>query len=69
LNEADFSGSFTIGYRAEDHSLYVALQVTDDDFIQDTTDNVRWNSQDGLELYLDARHLPFGSGVSFFYVQ
>ena len=38
LNEADFSGSFTIGYRAEDHSLYVALQVTDDDFIQDTTE-------------------------------
>jgi CubicO group peptidase (beta-lactamase class C family) len=66
VNETDFSGSFRIGYRAEDHALYVALQVTDDDFIQDTSDNVRWNTQDGLELYLDARHLPFGSGVASF---
>src|SRR6185295_13281051 len=66
LNEADFSGFFRIGYRSEDRSLYVALQVTDDDFIEDTSDNVRWNSQDGLELYLDARHLPFGSGVASF---
>jgi hypothetical protein len=66
VNEADFSGSFRIGYRSEDRALYVALQVTDDDFIEDTSDNVRWNSQDGLELYLDARHLPFGCGVASF---
>ena len=66
VSEADFSGSFRIGYRAEDHSLYVALQITDDDFIEDTSANVRWNSQDGLEIYLDARHLPFGSGVASF---
>ena len=66
VNESDFSGSFRIGYRAEDSSIYVALQVTDDDFIEDTSANVRWNSQDGLELYLDARHLPFGSGVASF---
>jgi CubicO group peptidase (beta-lactamase class C family) len=65
-SESDFSGSFRIGYRAEDRSLYVALQVTDDDFVEDTSANVRWNSQDGLELYLDARHLPFGSGVASF---
>ncbi|WP_298735652.1 serine hydrolase [uncultured Chitinophaga sp.] len=66
LNEADFSGSFRIGYRMEDRSLYVALQLTDDDFIEDTSANVRWNSQDGLEIYLDARHLPAGSGVASF---
>jgi hypothetical protein len=35
-------------------------------FIEDTTSNVRWNTQDGLELYLDARHLSFGSGVASF---
>lgn len=66
VNESDFNGSFRIGYRAEDSSIYVALQVTDDDFIEDTSANVRWNTQDGLELYLDARHLPFGSGVASF---
>lgn len=66
VSEADFNGAFRIGYRAEDRSLYVALQVTDDDFIEDTSASVRWNSQDGLEVYLDARHLPFGSGVASF---
>jgi len=65
-SDADFSGSFRMGYRADERSLYIALQVTDDDFIEDTSSNVRWNSQDGLELYLDARHLPFGSGVASF---
>ncbi|WP_153799522.1 serine hydrolase [Foetidibacter luteolus] len=66
VNEADFSGFFQMGYRAEDHSLYLAIQVTDDYFTEDTSANVRWNTQDGLELYLDAKHLPFGSGVASF---
>lgn len=66
LSESDFSGFFRMGYRIEDHSLYVAITVTDDDFIEDTSASVRWNTQDALELYLDARHLPFGSGVASF---
>ena len=63
---SDLSGFFQMGYNAGNHSLYLAITVTDDDFIEDTSDNVRWNTQDGLELYLDARHLPFGSGVASF---
>jgi hypothetical protein len=67
---ADFSGFFQIGYRLDNHSLYVAFTITDDTFIQDTTENVRWNTQDGLELSIDARHLLAGSGVaSFMYSQ
>ncbi|MFT3703542.1 MAG: serine hydrolase [Agriterribacter sp.] len=65
-SDADYSGFFCMGYRLEDHSLYLAITVTDDDFIEDTSANVRWNTQDALELYLDARHLPFGSGVASF---
>ncbi len=65
-NESDFSGFFEVGYRLENRSLYIALTVTDNDFIEDTTGNVRFNTQDGLELCLDARHLPFGSGVASF---
>jgi len=65
-SESDFSGFFQLGYRTDNRSLYIAVTVTDDDFIEDTSANVRWNSQDGLELYLDARHLPFGSGVASF---
>lgn len=66
LSESDFSGFFRMGYRIEDHSLYLAITVTDNDFIEDTSASVRWNTQDALELYLDARHLPFGSGVASF---
>jgi CubicO group peptidase (beta-lactamase class C family) len=68
VNSADFSGFFQVGYRPDNHSLYVAFTITDNDFIEDTSNNVAWNTQDGLELNLDARHLPFGSGVcSFMY--
>lgn len=65
-SEADFSGFFQLGYHAEDRSFYIAFTITDDDFIEDTSENVRWNTQDALELYLDARHLPVGSGVASF---
>jgi CubicO group peptidase (beta-lactamase class C family) len=65
-NEADFSGFFQVGYRLEDRSLFIAFTVMDDNFIEDTTENVRFNTQDGLELCIDARHLPSGSGVASF---
>jgi len=63
---SDFSGFFQIGYRLENHSLYLAFTITDDDFVEDTSANVAWNTQDGLELNLDARHLSTGSGVASF---
>ncbi|SEW44006.1 CubicO group peptidase, beta-lactamase class C family [Chitinophaga sp. YR573] len=64
--DADFSGFFQLGYRMENHSLYIAFTITDNDFVEDTTENVRWNTQDALQLSVDARHLPFGSGVASF---
>src|SRR5215213_9688402 len=30
-NEADFSGFFQLGYRLDNHSLYIAFTITDDD--------------------------------------
>ncbi|MVT41989.1 serine hydrolase [Chitinophaga oryziterrae] len=65
-DDADFSGFFQLGYRMENHSLYIAFTITDNDFVEDTTKNVRWNTQDGLQLSIDARHLPSGSGVASF---
>ncbi|WP_207515163.1 serine hydrolase [Longitalea luteola] len=65
-SEADFSGFFQVGYRLDNQSLYVAFTITDDDFIEDTSRNVRWNTQDGLEVSVDARHLLSGSGVASF---
>jgi hypothetical protein len=65
-SEGDFSGFFQLGYRLENHSLYIAFTITDDQFIEDTGSTVRWNTQDGLELSIDARHLISGSGVASF---
>lgn len=65
-NDADFSGFFQLGYRVDNRSLYIAFTITDNDFIEDTTEDVRFSTQDGLELCLDARHLRSGSGVASF---
>ena len=62
----DFSGYFQVGYRAEERALYLAITITDNDFVEDTSASVAWNSQDCLELCLDATHLSFGSGVASF---
>src|ERR1044072_9291906 len=34
LNDADYNGFFQVGYRMEDHSLYLAFTITDDNFIE-----------------------------------
>lgn len=65
-NDADFSGYFQVGYRLDNHSLYLAFTITDNDFIEDTSATVRFDSQDCFELCLDARHLSSGSGVASF---
>jgi CubicO group peptidase (beta-lactamase class C family) len=65
-DDADFSGFFQLGYRLDNHSLYIAFTITDDDYIEDTSKNVRWNTQDALEVSFDARHLLSGSGVASF---
>lgn len=65
-DDSDFSGYFQLGYDLGNQSLYVAFTITDDDFVEDTSKNVRWNSQDGLEVSIDARHLLSGSGVASF---
>jgi hypothetical protein len=61
---SDFNGFFQMGYRLENKSLYLAVTITDDNFIEDSSTAVQWNSQDGLELYIDARHLQSISGVA-----
>lgn len=65
-NESDFSGYFQLGYNLGNQSLYVAFTITDDDFVEDTSQKVAWNTQDGLEMSIDARHLLSGSGVASF---
>ena len=64
--DQDYNGKFMMGYRLEDQSFYLAFTITDNDFLQDTSENVRWNTQDGLELYIDAVHKTTGSAVASF---
>jgi hypothetical protein len=63
-NAEDFSGFFMIGYNLSDRSFYVAIEITDNDYVSDTTKQVAWNTQDAVELYLDISHLAEGSGVA-----
>jgi CubicO group peptidase (beta-lactamase class C family) len=65
-NDSDFSGYFQLGYNLSNQSLYVAFTITDDDFVEDTSKDVKWDSQDGLQVSIDARHLLSGSGVASF---
>lgn len=66
----DLSAYFLIAYNSTNRSLYLALDIIDDDHLQDTSKNASWNTQDGLEIYLDARHSPEASGVvSYLYTQ
>lgn len=61
---SDFQAWFKIGYHLESRSLYIAVEVTDDDHIRDTAKNASWNSRDAVELDLDLLHLPGRSGVT-----
>lgn len=63
-SENDLSAFYQIGYQPLIHALYIAVEVTDDDYFRDTTKKVAWNTQDGLELDLDINHSVTGSGVS-----
>jgi CubicO group peptidase (beta-lactamase class C family) len=65
-NGEDFSGTFSIGYNLGEKALYVLVEVTDSDYVSDTTKQVGWNTQDAVQLYMDVRHLVQGSGVTSF---
>lgn len=63
-DKSDCSAFFQLGYDLKNRSLYIALEIMDDDIVEDSSGNPQWNSQDGVELSIDAQHLPFGSGVA-----
>ncbi len=66
--ENDFSAFFQFGYNLVNKSIYLAFEITDDDYIRDSSKNVRWNTQDALEFYLDLRHSPVGSGLASYLI-
>jgi ligand-binding sensor domain-containing protein/serine phosphatase RsbU (regulator of sigma subunit) len=56
-SKVDYQGWFQVGYNMRENALYVAVEMTDDSVVIDTTGGERpWNEQDGCEIYLDVRH-------------
>ncbi|MEM7585287.1 MAG: serine hydrolase [Acidobacteriota bacterium] len=59
---ADFSAVFRVAYSLPERALYVMVEVTDDFDVQHAADEPEWDQQDSHLLYVDAQHVPRGSG-------
>ena len=65
-DENDFSAFFRVGYNLEDQSLYVIVEVKDDEHILSSEMDVKLFGQDAHWLFLDVKHERRGSGVTFY---
>jgi CubicO group peptidase (beta-lactamase class C family) len=54
-SKEDLSAQFRIGYNAGEHAIYVAVEVQDNSSILDDSPTARWDSQDGCEIYVQAK--------------
>lgn len=64
VGNEDFQGNFRIAYNADRNEVYVAMEISDESVVIDTTGNSFWNNQDGLELYINQESLQSGSPVT-----
>ncbi len=62
-DQKDLEAYFRVGYNLAQKAIYLAVEVFDQSAVFDTTSGATWNTQDGIELYLDAAHVKSGSGV------
>lgn len=62
----DFSAFFRIGYNLKEQSLYILMEVQDDDHVTSSNLEVKPFDQDAHWLFLDLKHEREGSGVSFY---
>ena len=62
-DEADYQGSFRIGFNERENALYIAVEVQDESMVIDTTAGVAWNTQDGCEVHVDVEHKEKDSPV------
>ncbi|MGI9550409.1 MAG: serine hydrolase, partial [Aurantibacter sp.] len=60
----DFDGHFRIGYSTDQNAVYIAMEITDQSLVIDTTGNSNWDTQDGLELYLNQKNEWAGSPIT-----
>ena len=55
-DERDFQGAYRIGYSAAENALYLAVEMQDESAVIDRLNPTSRDTQDGCEVYLDARH-------------
>ncbi len=63
LSENDLEASFRVGYNQSVGKLFLAVEVTDDSFVGDTTPQAEWNTHDIHNFYIDLIHDQRGSGA------
>ena len=61
----DLNGYFRIGYNEAEQALYVAMEVTDDLYVQ-SPENPQWWAHDMQVLYIDPQHKDQPTGVLAF---
>ena len=61
--DGDLKAHFRAAYNPAERALYVAVEVRDDSVVLDGPGELKWDAQDGCDLYVDAAHLEGGSSV------
>ena len=55
-DDEDLGARFRVGYNLQQRCLYVAVEVTDDSSVVDSSPNANWDTQDGCDIYIDVVH-------------
>ena len=63
-SKEDFDGNFRIGYNAELNEVYIAVEISDESLVVESSEASFWDNQDGLELYINEKSLKSGSPVT-----
>ncbi|TBW26546.1 serine hydrolase [Gramella sp. KN1008] len=61
--EGDFKAYFQVGYNQNKNVLLFSIVVEDDSFVEDTSNDAKWSTQDTYSLYIDEKHELNHSGV------
>ncbi|GJM30046.1 MAG: hypothetical protein DHS20C17_26810 [Cyclobacteriaceae bacterium] len=61
---ADLKAHFRVGYNKGLNTIYIAMEITDQSIMMDTSSFVNWDTHDGVELYIDPDHLDKASSIT-----
>ncbi len=64
----NYSAFFRAGYNSQNRSIYLAIEVTDQNHSVGDDPEGNWSEQDGMIIYFDANHTTNGSGAALYAV-